>query len=138
MGELCEGTGDYLSQLKYALKHLGWKLEWASSGNVAEDYYGFLLDDQGRVINVVFEGPADDAGIGQEMRITSINGIDIHRNGKEVMQSQTGDIVLTVEDKWREYNVEVKRRSKPFKRKAVLVDIEETEWRKIWAGPRIN
>lgn len=136
--ELCEGTGDYLAQLKYTLKHLGWKLEWASSGNVAEDYYGFLVDDMGRVINVVFEGPADDVGIGQEMRITCINGQDVHRNAKEIMQKQTGDLTITVEDKWREYNVEVLRREKPFKRKAVLVDIENSDLRQIWSGSRLG
>jgi hypothetical protein len=80
--ELCEGTGDYLAMLKHTLKALGWKLEWKSSGNRFEDYYGVVIDDHGRVSDVVFEGPADDVGIGQEMKITQINGQSVQKNAK--------------------------------------------------------
>lgn len=135
--ELCEGTGDYLAMLKNTLKALGWKLEWKSSGNRFEDYYGVVIDDHGRVSDVVFEGPADDVGIGQEMKITQINGQPVQKNAKMLFNQTEGPVQLIVEDKWREYELTVIPRSIPYKRKAELVEVADSEIRRIWRSKRL-
>ena len=135
--ELCEGTGDYLAMLKNTLKALGWKLEWKSSGNRFEDYYGVVIDDSGRVSDVVFEGPADDVGIGQEMKITQINGQAVQKNAKSLFNQAEGAVQIVVEDKWREYELTIIPRSIPYKRKADLVEMADSEIRKIWMSTRL-
>ena len=135
--ELCEGTGDYLAMLKNTLKALGWKLEWKSSGNRFEDYYGVVIDDSGRVSDVVFEGPADDVGIGQEMKITQINGHAVQKNAKSLFNQAEGAVQIVVEDKWREYELTIIPRSIPYKRKADLVEMADSEIRKIWMSTRL-
>lgn len=135
--ELCEGTGDYLAMLKNTLKALGWKLEWKSSGNRFEDYYGVVIDDSGRVSDVVFEGPADDVGIGQEMKITQINGQAVQKNAKSLFNRAEGAVQIVVEDKWREYELTIIPRSIPYKRKADLVEMADSEIRKIWMSTRL-
>ena len=135
--ELCEGTGDYLAMLKNTLKALGWKLEWKSSGNRFEDYYGVVIDDSGRVSDVVFEGPADDVGIGQEMKITQINGQAVQKNAKSLFNQAEGAVQIVVEDRWREYELTIIPRSIPYKRKADLVEMADSEIRKIWMSTRL-
>jgi C-terminal processing protease CtpA/Prc len=123
--------------LKHTLKALGWKLEWKSSGNRFEDYYGVVIDDHGRVSDVVFEGPADDVGIGQEMKITQINGQPVQKNAKMLFNQTEGAVQLIVEDKWREYELTVIPRSIPYKRKAELVEVADSEIRRIWMSKRL-
>jgi len=135
--ELCEGTGDYLAMMEKTLNTLGWKLKWKSSGNRFEDFYGVVIDDNGRVVEVVHESPADDMGIGQEMKITSINGILVQKNAKSLFNAQDGEIQLMVEDKWREYEITVSPRHEPYKRKAVLVDLADSRMRDIWMSSRL-
>ena len=135
--ELCEGTGDYLAMIEKTLNTLGWKLKWKSSGNRFEDFYGVVIDDNGRVVEVVHESPADDMGIGQEMKITSINGILVQKNAKSLFNAQDGEIQLMVEDKWREYEITVSPRHEPYKRKAVLVDLADSRMRDIWMSSRL-
>jgi C-terminal processing protease CtpA/Prc len=96
-----------------------------------------VIDDHGRVSDVVFEGPADDVGIGQEMKITQINGQPVQKNAKMLFNQTEGAVQLIVEDKWREYELTVIPRSIPYKRKAELVEVADSEIRRIWMSKRL-
>lgn len=64
-------------------------------------------------------------------------GQAVQKNAKSLFNQAEGAVQIVVEDKWREYELTIIPRSIPYKRKADLVEMADSEIRKIWMSTRL-